>query len=485
VAILTGTMVGGILVGVEQTGHYYVAAILVFIAIIGYTLSRYIPASSALDVNLKINWNPISEIWRTYKFTRRNRTVYLSILGVSWFWFFGATYLTQLPNFTKLSLGGNEQLVTLVLTLFSLGIGIGSLLCERLSGQKVEIGLVPFGAIGLTLFGVDLYFSVPGATDTALIGAAEFIRHWPNLRVIADILLLGIFGGFYIVPLYALIQQRSEASHRSRIIAGNNILNALFMVLSSLLAIVLLNAGLTISQLFLVVSLLNALVAIYIFSLVPEFLMRFLVWLLIHSIYRVKTSGLENIPDDKPVVLVCNHVSYVDAMVIAACVRRPVRFVMYYRIYRLPVLNFVFRTAKTIPIAGLRENREMLEQAYRKISAELQDDQIVCIFPEGKLTADGNINTFRPGIDIILKRDPVPVVPMALTGLWDSPFSRKNSFTRNLISWRLLRKIALRVGPALPPDQVSAAILEETVKSLFNDATAPALRAQSTGSTEK
>jgi 1-acyl-sn-glycerol-3-phosphate acyltransferase len=357
--------------------------------------------------------------------------------------------------------------VTAFLTLFSIGIGVGSLLCERLSGHRVELGLVPFGSIGLTLFGLDLFFATPSAAggDT-LIGVGEFFSRSSNWRIIADIVLLGLFGGLYIVPLNALVQQRSAPSHRSRIIAGANIINAFFMVLASVTAIALLGAGLSIPQLFLVMALMNAVVAIYIYSLVPEFLMRFLVWILIHLVYRVRKQGLENIPAEGPVVLVSNHVSYVDAAVIAGCVRRPARFVMDYRIYQMPLLNFIFRTAGTIPIAPAKHNAEILEQAFAKISEYLDNGEVVCIFPEGALTPNGEIQTFRSGIERIVQSNPVPVVPLALCGLWQSYFSRKEGRAMKGLPRRLWPKIALYAGEPLSPEQITAERLQQKVAEL-------------------
>jgi len=466
VAILLGTILGGVLIAQEQ-GRQYVAIAVVCFAVFGYLSSRHIPVTPSLNENLKINWNVFSETYRNFKFLKSNRIVFLSVLGISWFWFLGATYLVQLPNYTKTTLGGNEQVVTFLLTLFTLGIGSGSLLCNWLSGKKIEIGLVPFGSIGLTLFGIDLYFSQPDVLPATMLGLKEFLGNG-NFRLIADIVIIGFFGGLYIVPLMALVQQRSEQAHMSRVIAGNNIINSLLMVLSAVVAIVVLSSGYSIAQLFLLVAILNALVAIYIYTLVPEFFMRFMVWLLIHSIYRVKAKGLEKIPDDGPVVLVCNHVSYVDALIIAGCIRRPVRFVMYYKIYNLPVLNFIFRTAKTIPIAGKYEDEALLNKAFDDIDEALTAGDVVCIFPEGRLTADGSMHTFRDGIEKIITRRPVPVIPMALQGLWGSAFSRQQS---NIIL-RLFKgfksSIALVVGDMLEPQQVSAGLLQGKVQDLYD-----------------
>lgn len=468
-AILLGTMLGGWLMA-QHAGAQWISATVVVVAVLGYLASRGIPGAPPTAPDLRINWNPLTETWRNFRFMQTNRTVLLAVLGISWFWFYGALFLSQLPNYTKLNLGGDETVVTLLLTVFSLGIGIGSLLCERLSGHKVEIGLVPLGSIGLTLFGVDLYFAQPEAAAVTGVGAGEFLRSASNHRVLWDLLLTGIFGGLYIVPLYALIQTRSEASHRSRIIAGNNILNALFMVAAALVAIVLLDAGLTIPQLLLVAALMNAAVAVFIYSLVPEFLMRFLVWALINTLYRIRKTGLEHIPDTGPAVIVCNHVSFVDALILGGNIRRPVHFVMYYKIFRIPVLNFIFRTAKAIPIAGAKEDPALMEKAFADIEAALGAGDVVGIFPEGALTGDGEIQTFRPGIERIIRATPVPVVPMALRGLWGSFFSRRDNFLRRArLPRRFWSRIELVADTPVPPDRVSAADLEARVRALRGD----------------
>lgn len=465
VAILMGTIFGGVMIAEEQ-GRMYVGCAIVFFAVAGYFSSRYIPLTPSLNNKLEINRNIFSETYRNIKFIKSNRTVFLSILGISWFWFLGATYLVQLPNYTKVILGGNEQVVTLLLTLFTLGIGSGSLLCNRLSGEKIEIGLVPFGSIGLTIFGLDLYLSQPATLPITVLGIEAFIS-LTYLRLMADVVLIGFFGGLYIVPLMALIQQRSDPKHMSRVIAGNNIINALMMVLSAVTAIVVLSFGFSIAQLFLLVAILNVLVAIYIYSLVPEFFMRFIVWMLIHSVYRVKAKGLDNIPEEGGAVLVCNHVSFVDALIIAGCIRRPIRFVMYYKIYNLPILNFVFRTANAIPIAGKYQDESLLKKAFEDIDQSLADGDVVCIFPEGKLTTDGEMNSFRDGIEKIIERRTVPVVPMALQGLWGSIFSRH----KNNIFYRLMKgfksRINLVIGDAVAAPDVSVSLLQDKVKTLY------------------
>ncbi|WP_296249510.1 MFS transporter [Pseudomonas sp. UBA4194] len=425
-AILAGTIGAGVMMSSAEYAPVVACAILT-VAVLGYLASRGIPAAPASAPGMVIDWNIARQSWATLRMgLGQTKAVSRSIVGNSWFWFVGAIYLTQIPAYAKEWLHGDETVVTLILTVFSVGIALGSMLCERLSGRKVEIGLVPFGSFGLTLFGLLLWwhsggFPEPGVAHSwlAVLGYAQ--AWW----VLLDILGLGVFGGFYIVPLYALIQSRTPQGQRARVIAANNILNALFMVVSAIASILLLSvAKLSIPELFLVVSLMNIAVNTYIFKIVPEFTMRFLIWLLSHSLYRVEHRGLQHIPDEGAALLVCNHVSFVDALLIGGAVRRPIRFVMYYKIYRLPVLNFIFRTAGTIPIAGRKEDPLIYEQAFARVAQYLAAGELVCIFPEGKLTTDGQIDAFRSGVSTVLEQTPVPVIPLALQGLWGSFFSR-------------------------------------------------------------
>ena len=465
-AILLGTMLGGWLIA-RTGGTSWVSLAVVLIAVLGYFASRGIPSASAAAPDLKINWNAFTETGRNLNFLRTNRTVFLSVLGISWFWFFGVTFLAQLPNYTKIYLGGSEQVVTLLLTIFSFGIGLGSLLCERLSGHKVEIGLVPLGSIGLTVFGVDLYLATLALAQGAGLGALAFLHQPGAVRVLLDLGLIGLAGGLFIVPLYALIQTRSEASHRSRIIAGNNILNALFMVVSAILSIVLLKAGLTIPELLLTTALLNAAVAVFIYTLVPEFLMRFLAWMMIRVLYRIRVSGLENIPETGAAIVVCNHVSFVDALIVGGSVRRPLRFVMYHKIFKIPVMNFIFRTARAIPIAPAKEDEAMLKRAYDEIDAALKNGELIGLFPEGGLTPDGDIKEFKAGIERIIARTPAPVVPMAVRGLWGSMWSRLHSNLRRArLPRRFRAQIELIAEAPVPASAVTAAGLEARVREL-------------------
>jgi 1-acyl-sn-glycerol-3-phosphate acyltransferase len=470
VAILLGTILGGVLVGVPGIGPDLVAAVSLVLAIAGRIAAGFVPASPAPEPGLAINWNPFTETCKNLGHARGNRAVFLSLLGISWLWFFGSIFLTTFTGFAKETLGGDQNVVTLLLAVFSIGIGVGSLLCERLSGHKVEIGLVPFGSIGMTVFAVDLWLASSGLAPKAMSGLSAFLADQAHWRVIADLFLLAMFSGFYSVPLYALIQSRCEPTHRARIIAANNILNALFMVVASVMSAGLLQAGLSLPQLYLVVGILNAAVAVYIYTLVPEFLMRFIVWMLIHSVYRLEKSGLERIPDEGAAVIVCNHVSFVDALVIAAACPRPIRFVMDHRIFRLPVISFVFRTGRAIPIAPAKEDPEMMEHAFAEIAKALQEGDLVAIFPEGRITDTGEMYPFRPGIKRILDATPVPVVPIALRGLWGSFFSRKDGAAMSK-PWRFIpfRRIGLAVGAAVPAAAAAPETLQASVLAMRGD----------------
>lgn len=465
-AILTGQIAGGAAIMQHTRGELYASALVIAVAACGWLASRAIPPAPATAPELGFDWNPWRQTVAALRFVRKRATVFHAVLGISWFWFFGGIFTAQLPNYTKLHLGGDESVSILVLTLFSVGVGIGSLLCERLSGRRVEIGLVPFGSIGLTVFGVDLFFARPDAPPASGLDWLAFLAAPGNLRVAIDLALIGLFAGFYIVPLFALVQARTDKSELSRVIAGNNVLNALFIVVAALFGIGMLSLGVSIPRLFLIVALMNAVVAFYIYALTPEFLMRFLTWMIVNTLYRIRSDGLERIPEDGPALLVCNHVSYMDALIIMGCVRRPVRFVMHHRIFDVPLLRFIFRTAHAIPIAGAKEDPALLARAFADIDAALAAGELVCVFPEGGLTRDGAIAPFRPGVERMLARRPVPVVPLALRGLWGSIFSRRDSALHRMrLPRRFWSRIALAAGAPLPADS-GAAVMEAKVREL-------------------
>ena len=470
VAILIGTLAGGLLAG-AGVDAVWIAMAGFAVAVAGYLASRNIPEAPPPAPELVVNVNPLSETWRNIGFARENRTVFLSILGISWFWLYGALFLAQLPAYGKIVLGGGEGAVTLLLAVFTIGIGVGSLLCERLSARHVELGLVPLGSIGLTIFGLDLALaSMALPPVTRELPVAVLLGQSAVWRVLADLLLLGMFGGFFIVPLYALVQLRSTADKRARIIAANNIINAFFMVVGALAAAAMFAGGLSIPMLFAVAAICNAVVAVFIYGLVPEFLLRFVAWVLIHPFYRLKKRGVEHIPHEGAALIVCNHVSFVDPVILMAVSPRPIRFVMDHRIFRTPLISFIFRHTRAIPIAPAREDAAMMERAFADVSLALREGELVGIFPEGRITDTGELYPFRPGVTRILERDPVPVIPLALQGLWGSFFSRKDGpamskpFRRGLFA-----TIAVVGAGPVPPAESTPEHLQQIVARLRGD----------------
>ena len=470
VAILLGNVVGGLLIAVPTIGAHQVALACLLLAVAGRIAAHWVPASAATDAALAINWNPVSETWRNLRLAHGNLVVFRSLLGISWMWFFGAAFLSNFPAFAKEALHGNEQVASLLLVVFSLGIGTGSLLCETLSRRHVEIGLVPLGAIGMSVFAIDLYFATRGVPQPiAPWTLSQFIAVGAHWRVMADLALLSLFAGLYSVPMYALIQLRSQPTHRARIIAANNILNALFMIASSVLAGLLLKAGASVPQVFLAVGLANAVVAFYIFMLVPEYLLRFVAFVASRIVYRFKVSGDEHIPVQGAAILVCNHISFVDAVLLMAASPRPIRFIMDHKIFRIPLLGALFRLAKAIPIAPQKTDPATYDFAFAEARRVLDDGELLCIFPEGGITRDGTLQPFKGGIMKILETHPVPVVPIALHNLWGSYFSRIEGGRAMVRPFRrgALNRVTLVAGPAVAAAAVTPESLHARVAGLL------------------
>jgi 1-acyl-sn-glycerol-3-phosphate acyltransferase len=467
VSILLGTILGGLLAG--EGGSLNVLMItMVAIAGVGYVVSCSIPSAPAAAPDLKISLN----LWRStidiIKMTRANHPVFLSILAISWFWFFGSIVLTQFPTFAREVLYGDAKVATLLLATFSIGIGLGSMACAKLSGGKIEIGLMPIGALGISFFTWQL-------GSTALPAVAE-LRTLSELMAtdgawwaIFNMTMMAFSSGIFIVPLYAFMQLRSDDSQRSRVVAVNNIINSIFMVMAGGLAAIMLASGFSVLQIFKVAAVLNLLATLYILSVVPEFFLRLVAWVLIHSVYRIKKQDLSNIPQEGPALLVCNHVSFVDPVIILALGPRPIRFVMYYWFYELPIVKYLFRGLRSIPIASRRESPEVLQAARDSIAKSLDEGHLVCIFPEGGITRNGEIQRFQPGIDEILRRNPVPVIPLALKGLWGTWFSRYKGRALRGLPKAYMKRISLVSGTPVPPDEANRILMYEKVCELRGD----------------
>ncbi|MGI9917715.1 MFS transporter [Vibrio owensii] len=467
-SILIGTLSAGLLLAIPN-GMLIASCIVITLSLLGFLSSANIPSLPSKK-NDKVKFEPITGLKKTLKLAQKQRSIWMSILAISWFWFMGATYLTQFPNFAREHLFADSTVVSLLLALFSVGIATGSWLCEKLSFNQVELGILPFGILGLTIFSADLLWAVPAIEPfpSQYYDVQSFVAQSSHIRVMTDLFLVGVSGGVFIVPLYAFIQSRSEEGECAQSIAANNIMNALFMVASAAVSILVLSVlEFSIVELFAILAVGNFIVAIYVYRQVPEFTQRFVSYLLSHCLYRVSVTGRQHIPEQGAALIVANHVSYVDALILMGTSTRPVRFVMDKSISELPVLKYVFRHAGVIPICSPRKCAETYKRAFEQIEQALNNDEVVCIFPEGRLTSNGELGEFRPGVEKILKRTPVPVIPMALKGLWGSFFSHKNGHALTKRPTRFWSRIEVNIGELLQPTTLDRHLLQKEVQDLL------------------
>jgi len=442
-------------------------AVIVF-AVAGYACSRFLPEVPASSPDLRVRLDPVRPAIDILQIAWKDRTIWNAILGISWFWALGTIFLALFPAYARDVLHADEMVSTLLAALFSVGVGVGSLVCERLSRHRVELGLVPMGSIGLTVFTLIVFLigePWPAPEAGTVIGLAEFLSRPAAWLVLAAMVLMSMSGGLFTVPLYTLLQTEAKPAERSRVIAGASVVNSLFMVLGSLGLMGLFALGLDAWQVFLVLAVLNAAVAVYIYSLIPEFALRFLAWILSNVLYRLTVEGLHHIPKEGAVVLVCNHVTFVDWLIIGGACKRPARFVMDAHFKDIPVARQLMKQARIIPIAPKKRDPAILQQALDTIADELGSGQVLCIFPEGTLTRDGALLEFKPGVERIVERTPASVVPMALNGLWGSSFSRFGGGPK--MFRRFNSAIHLSIGPPIPPEQVTVARLREEVEALW------------------
>lgn len=458
VAIVTGTLAGTLLPA------SVVVVALVAVALVGYASSRRIPEAASTSP-VAIRWNPLRETVHTLRLAATQRMVFLAILAISWFWFYGALYLAQLPTLAVEVIGGGPHAMAPLLVAFTVGVGVGSLACGKLAHGRVEPGWIFLGCLGLSVFGVDAYAAT--AAPHPITDASAGLLHDPTrVRLLVDLCLLGVCGGLYVVPLYAFIQHGSDSATRARTMAANNIANALFMVGGAALALAFGAFGIGARQLLLFAALANLAVVVAIALVVRYGVLRFFISALVHTFYRVAKKDLHHIPQDAPAVLVCNHPSLMDAPLIAAVCDRPVRFVMHHRIHDARGWRWLFRAVGAIPIASRREDPVRMQAAFDAIEHALRQGEVVCIFPEGGLTKDGEVSEFRRGVEEILGRVPVPTVPMALRGMWGSVYSRARGAPLRGSPRGFRSPVEVVCGEALAASEVSAPTLRARVAAL-------------------
>ena len=461
-SVLLGGMTGGGLV-LMSNGPQLILVTCAVVAVVGFGISYLIPVTPPANSKLRLDWDPIRPNLPIIRSTMANEPVYLSILGLSWFWFYGACFLALLPPYVNSLLHADPSVIVYFTALFSIGVAVGSVMCEMLSKGRLELGLVPFGSLGMSLFAFDLCVVGAPSLPEGLVWY-EVPQTWSGIRISVDFMALAVFSGFFTVPLYTLIQQRTTNQERAGVVAGNNIINSFFILLSSVVLIAFRSVGLTIPIIYGVVALMNLAVSFYIYQLLPEFMLRFCAWLLSLVIYRVEVKDREYFPKDGACLVVSNHVTFVDFLFLSVSNPRPMRFVMFHSFYRFPVLRWLFRDAKVIPIASRKEDPELVDQAYDAMVKALEDGETLCIFPEGMLTRDGRMCPFRPGFQKVLKRAPVPVIPVALVGLWGSFFSRSGRWFD--LRPGLRRKVEVVVGAPIDGANADAQTLAQAVAHL-------------------
>ncbi|MFX4228086.1 MAG: MFS transporter [Porticoccaceae bacterium] len=466
-AILLGTLIGGILAQ-QQSAWIWIASGCLVTAIGGYLASRRIPKTDIGSPDLKIDWNLPGQTLKLISMARGHFRVWTAILGVSWFWFVGSAYLTQIPTIVRYIGGGDESVVTLFLALFIIGVGLGCTLAAKLSGYLAEVGLAPLALLLLALSGLDLA-QIDTHTPESLLSVSGFLGSPDGLRISLDILLIGIFGGAFALPMYTELQQASYVENRARIISINNVINAIFMVISAIIAIVMLGIlQYHLSSYLTLIAFLNLLFSLFMFWRTPVQSLRFLAEVSSRLIYRVESSEIANLPEKGPALLICNHVSYADPIIIFGACKRPIRFIMAKDIRNKPMLKLVFEASRTLAICSPVEDRKTYEETIREAAESLKNGELVMIFPEGRLSPDGEIGQFRRGVEKLLEIAPVPVYPMAIRGIWGSFFSHGSGpAIKSGFHIRLRRRaIQLRVGAPLSPEGLNALIMQRKVEQL-------------------
>ena len=428
-AILGGTLLGGLAI-LAEGGVPLVSGLVVAVAVAGWLMSREIPATRAAVPDLKVSYNALRETWRILGYARSSRVIFLCVLGISWFWLVGATFLSLFPTLAKDVIGANEEVVTLFLIAFSLGIATGSLLCNRLLKGEVHATYVPLGAVGITLFAVDLYFSSRhfAAAGGELVGVAAFMGMPGAWRVLADLVLVAVSGGLYIVPLQAMLQQRSEETHRARNIAANNVMNALFMVAGAVVSAFLLESGTSVPQLFLLMAVMNAGVAVYITRLLPGALVKAIVAWLLDLLFRVDVRGLKHFHEaGDRVLIVANHLSFLDAVLIAAYVPDDLTFAVDTHVAKHRLIRYFLAMAKVYPMDPTNP------LAIRGVVAAVRQGEKVVIFPEGRITVTGALMKVYEGPGMVADKARAKLLPVRLEGAQYTPFSRLKGKVR--IRW--------------------------------------------------
>ncbi len=438
-AVIAGTMAGGWLSETFQRREAYVGGILVVLAVVGLGFSLGISKAPAAAPHKKFRINFLADLFAQIKLMRQDRPLLLAVVGNTYFWFLGALYLPTVIVYGKDLLHLQPTRNSLLDVALALGIGIGSLVAGYLSGNKIEYGLVPLGSFGMTAM-------------AAVVGI------FPHSFASAAVVFfgLGFFAGFFVVPVNTLIQHRPAADAKGGILAAANLLTFVGVAAASGLYFLLTTVGrLDARGVFLATSVITLFGTIYVLYLLPDWFLRLLLWFAVHTVYRVRVLGRDNVPEKGGALFVSNHMSFVDVLLLMASTDRPIRFLMLKDIYDRSFMKPFARIMKAIPVSSELRPRDMIV-SLRTASEAIRNGEIVCIFAEGQITRTGQMLPFRRGLERIMKGVEAPIVPVNLHGVWGSIFS----FERNRFLWKLPQRLPYPVtvsfGKWLPATATAA-----------------------------
>ena len=455
VAIVLGTVLGGEMFERWRGDPWITSSVLVVIAVAGTVASLRIPATAAPRLDRRMRWNPFVEIGHGAGLLARDRTLALTVAGTSFFWGLGALIQLAVLPLGQAELGVGEAAATRLFTAVAIGIGAGSLVAGRLSGDRIELGLAPIGGLGMGLFGLLLPAAMPSYWLVALC-----------------LLGMGFAAGLFAVPLHALLQHRPDEREKGRVLATNNVANTIGILLASAVLYLLGDRlNLPPSRIIGFAAGFTILATIYVLWTVPDYFVRFVLWCLTHTVYRIRIVGRPNIPARGPALLVCNHVSMIDGALVGASLQRFVRFIVYAPHFRLPVLHWLMARLHAIPITP--GNRRDVAAALERGRAELAAGHVVCIFAEGAVSRTGNLLPFKRGFERMVAGLDVPVIPVYLDRVWGSIFS----FKRGRFFWKLPERVPYPVTvafgqriPRAPGEGVSAALARQAILELGAEA---------------
>jgi acyl-[acyl-carrier-protein]-phospholipid O-acyltransferase / long-chain-fatty-acid--[acyl-carrier-protein] ligase len=431
--IVAGPVAAGFLVPAFRATPYVPPAFLILIALGSFLLSFGITRVPPCGYQESIHWNAAADFWRNFAEIRASRPLFLTVLGIAYFWMLGAIYLMNVYRYGPELLHLDEHGVTYLNACLSIGIGLGAAIAGKLSGDQVELGLPPIGSIGLGLFAIYLFFA-KHSFPQALLGHG----------------LLGICGGIFIVPLEAFLQQRAGEQSKGRVIAASNVLTFTAVVVGSgVLGLLSGPLRLRPDKVLLVMGLASFAATAYILTILPDFMVRLCLWLLTHTFYRIDLRNIENLPRRGGALLVCNHVSFIDPFLIGACTQRFVRYLMYRKFYESTGIHWLAKLMGAIPVSENDPPQQIVE-SLRTARQRLNEGELVCIFAEGAVTRTGNLLRFRSGLERIMKGTSVPIIPVHLDRVWGSIFSYSRG--RFFFKWprRIPYPVTVTFGEPLP-----------------------------------